>query len=287
MKVYKSKIIILAGFIIGLVFITIWLFDVNKGYEGRSISPDPFKPVAMSAISNKIEGKDYKTARNAFDSICQMIDVQDNLILKDGSRPTPKDQIDSLKLLAYNAAVKSLLDEAEKLYKSSKWSSFSLSEMKSQATYYRSLIPQDNFYEPNLAKVVNSINDYYAAMKMCRNAGATTTVAGIQWVEKQVKKYNEYPQNNDTELKKQLNSAVQKAKNSVSTHIAQRANNLKNEVTTFASKEDFLEKYNSINNSLSSYVTYYGNNSSTNSARTTLQDAYYEAEKYFYALSNS
>lgn len=86
---------------------------------------------------------------------------------------------------------------------------------------------------------------------------------------------------NDTELNSLLNSAVQKAKNSVSESIDRRATSLKNGVTYFSSEADFTERYNSINNTLTIFVKNYGNNSSTNSARATLTSAKYEAEHYF------
>lgn len=281
MKIAINKLIILSVFIVGLVLLTLWLFDAIKGYEGESIKPDPFKPVAMSAISQRIEGKDYRVARNAFDSIYQMIDIQGNLLLKDGSRPTSVAEIDSLKLLAYNTAVKSLIDKADTLFQSSIWDRFPLEDMKSHASYYKEIFPQNNFYEPNLMKIINCINDYRAALKACRNAGSITTVAGIQQLEKKVKEYKRYPLTNDTELNSLLNSAVQKAKNSVSESIDRRATSLKNGVTYFSSEADFTERYNSINNTLTIFVKNYGNNSSTNSARAILTSAKYEAEHYF------
>lgn len=281
MKIAINKLIILVLFVCGIILLTLWLFDVIKGYEGESIKPDPFKPVAMSAISQRIEGKDYRVARNAFDSIYQMIDIQGNLLLKDGSRPTSVAEIDSLKLLAYNTAVKSLIDKADTLFQSSIWERFPLEDMKSHASYYRELFPQNNFYEPNLMKIINNINDYRAALKVCRNVGAITTVAGLQQLEKKVKEYKHYPLTNDTELNSLLNSAVQTAKNHVSKCIAQSAINLKDGVTNFSSVTDFMERYNSINNTLAVFVKNYGNNSNTNLARATLTSAKYEAEHYF------
>lgn len=278
----SKKIAIITGSFIVLVVITILLFDLNKGYEGASISSDPFKPVAVSAISERIEEKDYKTARNAFDSIYQMIDIQGKLILKDGSYLTPIEEIDSLKLSAYEEAVKCLVKESEELYQSTRWDRYPLAEIKSYASYYYDLFPSsNNFYNPNLNKIINTINDYYAAMKLCKNSGAVTSVAGIRNIENKVKKYNHYPLTNDTELKSQLNSAPQRAKNSVSTYIERRAANLKNEITTFSTLDEFMEKYNSINSSLNEYVNSYGNNSNMNSARANLASAKHDAEEYF------
>lgn len=284
----SKKIAIITGSFIVLVVITMLLFDLNKGYEGTSISSDPFKPVANSAISERIKEKDYKTARNAFDSIYQMIDIQGKLILKDGSHLTPIEEIDSLKLSAYNEAVECLIKEYDAMSKSSKWSLYPLLDIKSQATYYRDLYPSsDNFYEPNLTKIINTINDYYAAMKLCENSGAVTTVAGIRNIESQAKKYKRHPLTNDTDLSSQLNSAPQRARNSVSAYIERRATNLKNEITTFSTKEEFMEKYNSINSSLNDYVNSYGNNSNINSARANLALAKVEAEKYFSSLQSN
>lgn len=282
MKIAINKLIILAVFVVGLAFLTLWLFDAIKGYEATSIHSDPFKPVASAAISERIEGKDYKTARNAFDSIYTMIDIQGKLILKDGSRPTSDIEIDSLKLLAYNTAVKALIVDTDKLYPSSRWGTFPLEDFKSQATYYLNLYPQGNFYEPDLKKIIGNINDYHAALRVCSSAGYVTNVAGIQELENKVKAYKRYPLTNDTYLNSQLNSAIQKAKNSVSAYIAERASTLKNEITSFSSLEDFNEKYNSINNALKVFENKYGNNSSTNSARATLTSTKSEAEHYFH-----
>ncbi|MDD6889535.1 MAG: hypothetical protein PUD39_04680 [Bacteroidales bacterium] len=281
MKIAKSKLIILAIVVVGFVILTLWLFDAISSYEAKSISPDPFEPVATKAISERIEGKDYKTARNAFDSIYMMIDIQGKLILKDGSQPTPVAHIDSLKLSAYNAAVKALIADTDKLFQSSNWSSFPLQDYKSIADYYLELFSQDNFYEPNLKKIIGNINDYYAALRVCRGAGSVTTVAGIQQIGQKVKAYQRNPLTNDSELKSQLNSAVQKAKNSVSAHIANRASYLKNRITTFSSMDEFNAVYYSINDALVSYVNKYDNNSSTNTARSTLVSAKAEAENYF------
>lgn len=281
MKIAINKLIILALFVVGIVFLTLWLFDAIKGYEATSLRPDPFKPVATDAISERIEGKDYKTARNAFDSIYTMIDIQGKLMLKDGSKPTPDTEIDSLKLRAYNAAVKALLDDTDKLFSSSKWSGYPLDDFKSQADYYLKLYSQGNFYEPDLKKIIDNISDYHAAWSICRNAGSITTVAGIQQLEKKVKAYKRYPLTNDSDLSSQLNSAVQRAKNSVLAYIASRASNLENEITSFSSLDAFNDRYNSINNALGSFVKNYGNNSSTNAARATLTTAKNEAERYF------
>lgn len=284
----SKKIAIITGSFIVLVVITILLFDLNKGYEGASISSDPFKPVAVSAISERIEEQDYKTARNAFDSIYQMIDIQGKLILKDGSHLTPIEEIDSLKLSAYEEAVKCLVKESEELYQSTRWDRYPLAEIKSYASYYYDLFPSsNNFYNPNLTKIINTINDYYAAMKLCKNSGAVTSVAGIRNIESQVKKYTRHPLTNDTELKSQLNSAPQRAKNSVSTYIERRAANLKNEITTFSTLDEFMEKYNSINSSLNEYVNSYGNNSNMNSARANLASAKLNAEEYFKSLQSN
>lgn len=284
----KKKIIIIVGFIVGLLVITVLLFDLNKGYEGTSISSDPFKPVADSAISERIEGKDYKTARNAFDSIYRMIDIQGNLMLKDGSRATSVAEIDSLKLKAYKAAVECLIKEYETMSNSSKWSLYPLLDIKSQASYYRELFPgSENFYEPNLSKIINNINDYYAALKLCKNSGAVTTVAGIRNIESQAKKYKRHPLTNDAELSSQLNSAPQKARNSVSAYIERSSTNLKNEITTFSTEEEFMGKYNSINRSLIEYVNSYGNNSNMNSARANLASAKLDAENYFKSLQTN
>ena len=278
----SKKIAIITGSFIVLVVITILLFDLNKGYEGASISSDPFKPVAVSAISERIEEKDYKTARNAFDSIYQMIDIQGKLILKDRSHLTPIEEIDSLKLSAYEEAVKCLVKESEELYQSTRWDRYPLAEIKSYASYYYDLFPSsNNFYNPNLTKIINTINDYYAAMKLCKNSGAVTSVAGIRNIENKVKKYNPYPLTNDTELKSQLNSATQRAKNSVSAYIERSATNIKNNITTYSTKEEFDNQYNSISGSINEYVNSYGNNTNMNSARANLASAKLDAEEYF------
>lgn len=281
MKIAKSKLIILTAFVAVLVLLTLWLFEAIKGYEAVPIKPDPFKPVAVTAISGRIEGKDYTTARNAFDSIFTMIDLQGKLILKDGSHPTPASEIDSLKLMAYESAVKTLINDADKLFPSSKWSSFPLEDYRSYASYYLNLNPQNNFYEPNLKKIIDNINDYQAALKVCRNAGAVTTVAGIQQLANNVKKYKRYPLTNDTELNSQLNSAVQKACNSVAASIERRAANLRNSIASFSTFDGFTASYNSITHDIDMFTKSYGFVSSLNSAKETLTAAYIEARQHF------
>lgn len=274
------KIIIIA--IVAIVLIVAIVFSIKdlSGGADKVMATTPFEKTVEEKVANQIEGKDYSSARSGFDAIMNYIDTETSITLADGKKNVSPEEAANAKAMVFNAYAPMVINKGAELFSRSSWNDSEITQLGAEASRLAGAGTDANLTS-QLNNIVNIVNTYKEAWGVVNSAKKCSTISSISTLSAKAENYRRDPLTNNVSLMSALSEVPSTAKNAVASSLASQAAALQNKYSNYGSWSSFLTKYNSISNTLDTYVSKYGSNSKISQAYSAISTAYDWAYNYY------
>ena len=277
------KIALIAIVAIGIVAaIAYFAQSIGSGVT-KVIATTDFEKQVQDSANKNIKGKDFPSARIAFNSILAEINTEASITLGDGKKSLSSSEVAKSKQIVFYEYAPIFTDYGTKYFTRSSWDDNTLKDLKGEATTLLQLkiAETGTDVDRDLKSIIKNVDEYYAAWKVANAASRCTSVSAIASYKTQANNYLHSPLTNNASLSSALRNAEAAAKNSVVRNIAGYCNHIASSYTHYGSYAAFYSAYNSGLNRINEYKNKYGMPSQLNSAKSSLNAADSRALSYY------
>lgn len=274
------KIAIIA--IVAIILIVAIVFSIKdlSGGADKVMATTPFEKTVEAKVAEQIEGKDYSAARSGFDAIMNYIDTETSITLADGKKNVAPEEAANAKAMVFNAYAPLVINKGAEIFARTSWSDSELNQLSSEASRLAGIGTDANL-NSQLSNIVNIVTTYKQAWGVVTSAKNCSSISNISTLAAKAENYKRDPLTNNASLMAALKDVPATAKNAVASSLCSQAAALKNKYSSYSSWSSFLTKYNTLSNTLDTYVNSYGSNSKISQAYSYLSTAYDWAYSYF------
>lgn len=277
------KIALIAIVAIGIIAaIAYFAQSIGSGVT-TVIATTDFEKQVQDSVNKNIKGKDFSSARIAFNSILAEINTEASITLGDGKRSLSSSEVTKSKQIAFYEYAPIFTEYGTKYFTRSSWDDNTLKDLKEEAATLLQLkiAETGTDVDRNLKSIVKNVDEYFAAWKVANAASRCSSVNAIVSYKTQANKYLHSPLTNNASLSSALKNAEAAAKNSVIRNIASYCNHVASSYADYGSYGSFYSAYTKGISTINEYKKKYGIPSALNIAKSNMDAADREALSYY------
>lgn len=282
MKKY-IKIALIAIAAIGIfAAIVYYAHGIGSGVN-KVIATTDFEKQVQEDVDKNIKGKDYPTARKAFNTIIAEINTEASVTLGNGKKNLSSNEVANCKKIVFYDYAPIFIDYGTAYFTRSSWDDNNLKELKEEAATLLQMRVADTGTEVDkqLKSIIKNVDDYYAAWKVANAASRCTSVNAISGFKAQANRYLHSPLTNNASLSSALKNVESSAKSSVIRNIAGYCNHVASSYAHYGNYTAFYSAYTNGINRINEYKNKYGMPSALASAKANINSADNKALSYY------
>lgn len=282
------KIALIAIVAIGIIAaIACFAKGIGSGVT-KVIATTDFEKQVQDSVNKNIKGKDFPSARIAFNDIIADINTEASITLGDGKKNLSSSEVAKSKQIAFYEYAPIFTEYGTKYFTRSSWDDNTLKDLKGEATTLLQLKVAETGtdVDRDLKSIIKNVDGYYAAWKVANAASRCSSVNAIASYKTQANSYLHSPLTNNASLSSALKNAETTAKNSVIRNIAGYCNHVASSYTHYGSYASFYSAYTNGLNRINEYKNKYGMPPALTSAKSNMSSADGNALQYYSDESN-
>lgn len=247
------------------------------------IATTDFEKQVQDSVNKNIKGKDFSSARIAFNSILAEINTEASITLGDGKRSLSSSEVAKSKQIAFYEYAPIFTEYGTKYFTRSSWDDNTLKDLKGEAVTLSQLkiAETGTDVDRDLKSIIKNVDEYYAAWRVANSASRCTSVNAIASYKTQANNYLHSPLTNNASLNSALKNAESAAKSSVIRSISGYCNHIANSYAHYGNYESFYSAYTNGISRINEYKNKYGMPSVLAGAKSKLDQADKNALAHF------